>query len=56
MSLPIQPTPTLHGKDARRFAKLIKENEEGKHNVSKKDYLRAKKVYEEMKSKGNCDL
>lgn len=27
MALPIAPTPTLKGKDAKRFLKLAKENE-----------------------------
>lgn len=45
MSLPIKPTPTLTGEDARRFIKAI----ENPKPVSKEEYLRAKKVHDEMK-------
>jgi len=41
----------LTGKDAERFLKRMVETNEGKHSVSKEDYLRAEKVYNEMKNK-----
>ena len=49
MALPIRDTPVLHGDDARRFT----ENVEAAWNnpVSKADYERAKKIYEEIKKK-----
>jgi uncharacterized protein YeeX (DUF496 family) len=49
MALPIKPTPILTGKDAKAFAKKIKDNET--RPLSKKeidDYLRAKVAYEEI--------
>jgi len=43
MAKPIKEIPVLTGKDAKRFHKIIKENEHKK--VSKQDYERAKKAY-----------
>ncbi len=39
----IKETPVLTGKNAKRFQKIIKENEHKR--VSKEDYERAKKAY-----------
>lgn len=47
MSLSIKVTPHLKGKAARAFAKNMNEVDEGKHTVSKEDYLRAKKTYDD---------
>jgi hypothetical protein len=49
MALPIRDTPILHGKDACIFA----ENARTAHlrPVSRENYNRAKKIYEEMKKK-----
>ncbi len=51
MALPIKETPILYGKDAVEFHKRYIEANEGKRSVSKEDYLRAKKVYDEMMEK-----
>jgi hypothetical protein len=48
MSLPIQlASPILTGKDAKRFIEKMKNVKP----ISKEKYLRAKKVYEEIKKK-----
>jgi len=46
MALPIKATPHLKGKEAREFVKKMKEVDAGKHIVSQKEYLRAKKTYD----------
>ncbi len=47
MARPIKETPVLTGKDAKRFNRIIKENETKK--VPSADYERAKKAYENFK-------
>jgi hypothetical protein len=49
MALSIKDTPVLTGKDAAYFAEKAKNAH--LHPVSKKSYLRAKKIYEEIKKK-----
>jgi len=49
MALPIKDTPILTGKDAAKFAEKAKTAH--LHPVSKKWYLRAKKIYDEIKKK-----
>lgn len=49
MALPIKPTPILTGKDAKRFIKKMRENEN--KPVPREEYLRAQKTYEELKEK-----
>ncbi len=44
MARPIKETPILTGKDAERFQRIIKENENKK--VPAADYERAQKAYE----------
>jgi hypothetical protein len=46
MSLPIKETPVLRGKDAINFLKRMDEVDRGMHPISKKEYDRAKKVYD----------
>lgn len=48
MSLPIRDTPILTGKDAERFIKNI----QNPKPVSREEYERAKKIYDELKAKG----
>lgn len=45
--MPIKATPHLRGKAAREFIKCMEEVDAGKHTVSREDYLRAKKTYDE---------
>lgn len=47
MATKIKETPVLEGKDARRFEKIMKENENRK--VPKEDYERAKEAYKNFK-------
>lgn len=49
MALPIKDTPTLYGEDARKFAENAKNAH--LHPIPKEEYLRAKKIYEELKKK-----
>ncbi|MDD5649635.1 MAG: hypothetical protein PHF86_04345 [Candidatus Nanoarchaeia archaeon] len=52
MSLPIRDTPILAGEDARKFIK----NMQNPKPVPRKEYERAKKIYEELKAKGKLDI
>jgi hypothetical protein len=53
MALPIKQTPVLKGKDASKFSEQLAKSET--HPVSKNDYLRAEKVYKQMKqNKQSC--
>ena len=47
MALPIKETPVLYGKDALRFLILKEKTDKGLHAVSKEEYDRARKVYDE---------
>lgn len=47
MALPIKETPILRGKEAEEFRKRI----ENPGSISKEEYERAKKVYEELEQK-----
>ena len=47
MATPIKETPVLTGKDAERFARIIKENENKK--VPAEDYQRAKEAFKNFK-------
>jgi len=47
MALPIKQTPVLTGKNAKKFIKIMKENEH--RSVPKTDYERAQKVYDALK-------
>jgi hypothetical protein len=49
MTLPIRETPILHGDDARRFAENARTAP--KRPIPRKDYERARKIYEEMNMK-----
>lgn len=52
MSLPIKETPVLKGKDAVRFIEaMIKAETEPITDKKRKEYLRAKKLYEEIEKK-----
>jgi hypothetical protein len=46
MSLSIKDTPILRGKDARRFIENM--NKAKDNPVSKEEYERARKIYEEL--------
>lgn len=46
MAQPIKETPVLKGRDAERFRKIIKENENKK--IPESDYTRAQKAYETL--------
>jgi hypothetical protein len=53
MALPIKQTPVLKGKDASKFSEQLVRSEN--QTVSKEDYLRAEKVYKQMKqNKQSC--
>jgi hypothetical protein len=47
MALPIRETPILHGEDAKRFAENARTA--ASRPVTREDYDRARKSYEEMK-------
>ena len=49
MSLPIKETPILRGEDARRFREQVEKNKS--KPVSREEYGRAKKTYDELKRK-----
>ncbi len=49
MAKPIKETPVLHGKDAVRFEKIMKDNETKK--VSSRDFKRAKETYKNFTMK-----
>jgi hypothetical protein len=49
MALPIRPTPVLRGRDARRFIREVRANEN--KPVSRAEYERAHRVYAAMKDK-----
>jgi len=50
MSLPIKDTPILRGKDAKKFLDEInRERTPEEKAQDKKDYIRAKKVYDSIK-------
>ena len=51
MALPIKDTPTLYGKDAKKF--ILRMQDPGK--VSKKDYKRAEELYNKIKVKEITD-
>lgn len=53
MAKPIKETPILLGRDAERFNKIIKENENKK--VSAVDYERAAKTYKSIKLRGGVN-
>jgi hypothetical protein len=50
MALPIKETPVLTGKDAERFLRIIKANEE--KSLSKEEALSIKKAYNLFTFKG----
>lgn len=52
MALPIRETPILHGEDAEKFAENAQTA--AARPISKEDYDRAKKTYEEMRRKTDC--
>jgi hypothetical protein len=54
MALPIKETPVLKGRDADRFIKRMCRAET--HPAPKKEYDRAKRIYEQMKQKNKIDL
>jgi len=57
MSLPIKDTPILEGEDARKFLEEInRERTPEEKAKDKKDYLRAKKVYDSIKNKKGMEL
>lgn len=47
MSLPIKETPILKGKKAERFIKRM----ENLRSISKEEYEKAKKIYDEISTK-----
>jgi len=47
MALPIKETPILYGKEAEKFLKRM----ENPGSVSKEEYKKAKKLYDEMLKK-----
>ena len=49
MALPIKETPVLRGRDANRFVRSMCEAET--KPAPRKEYERAKKVYDEIKKK-----
>jgi hypothetical protein len=51
MSLPIRETPILYGEDAQRFIENTKNAR--KHPISRQDFERAKKIYNNLKVKNN---
>ena len=54
MALPINETPILRGKDAESFLKeMNRERTPEEKAQDRKDYLRAKKVYDSIKDKIN---
>lgn len=54
MANPIKETPTLYGKDAEKFSRKMKENENKK--VSKTEYLRAIDNYNKIKKHAKIDF
>jgi hypothetical protein len=56
MALPIAETPILYGEDAERFTQRMREVEAGLHPVSKEDYERARKTYEDCIKKWGKDF
>jgi hypothetical protein len=54
MATKIKETPVLKGEAARRFLKIIRENERKK--VPKEDYERAKEAYRNFKVVCSTDL
>ena len=50
MALPIKETPILYGKDAEKFRKEREKNTIS-GSVSKEDYVRAQKVYDDILEK-----
>jgi hypothetical protein len=54
MALPIQETPILHGEDAERFSENARTA--ASRPVSREDYDRARKSYEEMKKNTECSF
>jgi len=55
MARPIKDTPTLRGKDAKRFLKRMREVDEGKHKVSPEVLARMKENYLKLKSIAKFD-
>ena len=49
MALPIKETPVLLGKDAKEFVKRMQDASE--EAVSKEEYTRAEKIYQEFVKK-----
>lgn len=47
MARKVKETPTLIGRDAERFARVVKENESKK--VERSDYERAKATYDRVR-------
>lgn len=54
MATAIKETPVLKGEAARRFLKIIRENERKK--VPEEDYERAKEAYRDFKVVCSADL
>lgn len=50
MARPIKDTPTLKGRDARRFLKHMMEVDRGKHRVSPEELARIKESYNKLNS------
>lgn len=53
MAQPIKETPVLTGRDARRFEQDIKKNENKR--ISSKEFEKAKKIFEQVKSKSSLE-
>ena len=55
MALPIQPTPTLRGKDAIRFLKDMKRREKyGPTKKERKFFEESKELYDKFQTKIIC--